>query len=69
MKKVLAIACYMLIVTAIAQDSKKPTSEPKVYECVRWRYKDFVKYEVECLEWRIKDCSNRLYKDICKLGG
>lgn len=52
----------------MAQDIKKPVKEPVVYECVRWRYKDFIKYEVECLEYRIKDCSKRLYKNICRLG-
>lgn len=67
--RIILILLYSLIcLNTMAQDIKKPVKEPVVYECVRWRYKDFIKYEVECLEYRIKDCSKRLYKNICRLG-
>lgn len=45
------------------------TPEPPVYECVRWGWVgDFYNRKVVCLEWRKKDCSNRLHKEICRLG-
>lgn len=42
--------------------------EPPVYECIRWTwFGDVYNRKVVCLEWKEKDCSNRLYKNICKV--
>jgi hypothetical protein len=68
MKKALPIIFGITCFLSTAQDTNKPKEDSKVYECVRWRYKDLIKFEIECLEWRVKDCSKRLHKDICRLG-
>lgn len=71
MKKTILIffGILCLFVTASAQKRSEPRKlkEHEVWECSKWRYKDFINFQVECIEWRIKDCSNRLHKDICKL--
>jgi hypothetical protein len=50
-----------------------PASAPikeKVLVCIRWQWVGPpVEGRVTCIEWIYKDCSNRLYPEICKLGG
>ena len=58
---------HLLISNVILSTSWAKEKEPPVYECVRWRYEDFVNFRVICLEWREKDCSNRLHKNLCKV--
>jgi len=48
---------FVLVGSAEQKDNKDTT-----WVCVRWQ-------PTGCLEWIKKDCSNRLYKEICKLSG
>ncbi len=55
--------CLIIILTA----SAKKTKEDEVLKCVRWRWTgDVFERKVYCVEWVKKDCSQRLYKEICK---
>ena len=50
------------------QNEKLKPNEARV--CARWMWTgDVFERKVYCVEWVIKDCSNRLHKEICKLGG
>jgi hypothetical protein len=62
--KVLLITLCLFYVSQALSKQK----EPPVYECIRWTwFGDVYNRKVVCLEWKEKDCSNRLYKNICKV--
>lgn len=50
------------------------SAEPKnnndvTWICERWVWTgNFSERKVICINWIKKDCSNRMYKEICKLG-
>jgi hypothetical protein len=45
-------------------------SSNKKWVCRTWQWEGSVyNRKVYCVEWVKRDCSNRLYKDICKYGG
>lgn len=50
-----------------------PASAPikkEILVCIRWQWSGPpFEGKVTCIEWVKKDCSNRLYPEICKLGG
>lgn len=57
----------VILLIALTKPPKLP--EPPIYECIRWAWTgDVFNRKVVCLERREKDCSNRLYKSICRLG-
>lgn len=52
-----------MILSASAEKAKKD----ETLKCVRWRWiGDVFERKVYCIEWAKKDCSQRLYKEICK---
>jgi hypothetical protein len=56
-----------IICLIISTASAKKTKEDEVLKCVRWRWTgDVFERKVYCVEWVKKDCSQRLYKEICK---
>ena len=58
-----------LINILFLQETVSKEKENTVYECVRWAWVgDVNARKVYCLEWKKKDCSDRVYKDLCKLG-
>ena len=61
--KLKLLAVLLLSFTMVGTAEQK--NDKDVWICVRWQLTD---KKVNCLEWKKKDCSNRLYKDICKLG-
>jgi hypothetical protein len=55
----------------VASEEKPYTlKKDEAWICVRWQWvSTAVDGKVNCIEWIKKDCSSRLHKDICKLGG
>ena len=50
----------------VASEEKKD----EVLVCVRWQWRGApFEGKVSCIEWAKKDCSNRMYPELCKLGG
>ena len=61
-KLIVFIICLMIL-SAGAEKTKKD----ETLKCVRWRWTgDVFERKVYCIEWVKKDCSQRLYKEICK---
>jgi|688.fasta_scaffold14216_4 hypothetical protein len=66
------IALGLASLVSLAIPSAQPTNarnsdNANTNECVRWIWSgDVYARKVTCVEWRKKDCSNRLYKEICK---
>jgi hypothetical protein len=59
----------LLLLTVLAGSAEQTIDKDAPWICVRWQWTgDVYNRTVYCLEWKKKDCSNRLYKDICKLG-
>jgi hypothetical protein len=58
-----------LSVAFLSASSEQILKKDEVLICVRWQWSGHP-YEgrVICKEWVKKDCSQRLYKEICKLG-
>lgn len=64
--KLLAISLLFFVMVGSAEQK---TDKDETWICIRWQWTGNVyEQKVYCLEWKKKDCSNRLYKDICKLG-
>ena len=65
----LKILPVLLLLTVMTGSAEQKTDKNETWICVRWQWTgDVYNRAVYCLEWKKKDCSNRLYKDICKLG-
>jgi hypothetical protein len=53
-----------LLVSTEQKDNKDTT-----FICERWQWTgDVFERKVYCVKWIKKDCSNRMYKELCKLG-
>ena len=67
--KYLLVLVLVMFITASAEIKESPKKSDEVWVCGRWTWTgDVFNRKVYCLEWAKKDCSNRLHKDICKLG-
>jgi len=56
------------ITSSTAGQNEKLKSD-EVRACTRWMWTgDVFDRKVYCVQWVVKDCSNRLHKEICKLG-
>jgi len=70
---VVVIASLMLSSSIESQQSllqSIPLKKDEAWICVRWQWvSTAVEGTVRCVDWAKQDCSNRLHKDICKLGG
>lgn len=67
--KILILSSCFIILTASAEKSKKSSEEEAKFKCVHWAWMgDVFDRKVYCLKWQKIDCSNRLHKNICKLG-
>jgi hypothetical protein len=69
-----AILTSILLVSSIEADpnilSINALKKDEVLICIRWKWLNTPQEgKVNCIEWAKKDCSNRLYPEICKLGG
>lgn len=64
------ILIAVLSVGILTASSDQGTKKDEVQVCVRWKWvSTAIDGKVQCVEWATKDCSNRLYKEICKLSG
>lgn len=65
----LKILPALLLLTVMTGSAEQKNNKDVTWICVRWQWTgDVYNRTIYCLEWKKKDCSNRLYKDICKLG-
>lgn len=65
-----SILIAVLSVSILTASSDQGSKKDEVQVCVRWRWASTaLEGKVECIEWAKKDCSNRMYKEICKLSG
>ena len=60
----------VLLTITLSEASQNQKLKPdEAWVCARWMWVgDVFDRKVYCVQWVIKDCSNRLYKDICKRG-
>ena len=59
-----------LSVAVLTASSNQNLNKDQIWVCVKWQWvNSALEGKVQCVEWAKKDCSNRLHKDICKLGG
>ena len=59
----------ILLLSATAAVSSEEKRRDEVKYCVRWTWTgDVYDRQVRCVEWAVRDCSNRLHKEICRLG-
>ena len=64
--KILPILLLLFVLVGSAEQKKDNDS---VWVCERWQSSgDVFERKVMCVKWIKKDCSNRMYKEICKLG-
>jgi len=65
-----SILISVLAVVLLTASSEIPLKKDEIWKCVRWRWAGTPgQSQVLCVEWNKRDCSNRLYPEICKLGG
>lgn len=65
-----ALSSTLLVSSIEADQNILPPKKDEVLICVRWKWSNTPQEnKVNCIEWSKKDCSNRLYPEICKLGG
>jgi hypothetical protein len=58
-----------LLFTVILVSAEQKDNNDTVWICERWQSSgDVFERKVVCIKWIQKDCSNRMYKEICKLG-
>ena len=68
--KLLSIILCLIILTASAEIKESPKKVDEVKTCTKWKWSgDVFNRTIYCVEWTIKDCSQRLHREICKLGG
>jgi hypothetical protein len=68
--KFLSIILCLIILTASAEIKESPKKTDEVKTCTKWQWTGDVYNRIaHCVEWTTKDCSQRLHKEICKLGG
>ena len=61
----------LLSTIVIASEEKiKIDKKAEALVCIRWQWRgEPVNGKSTCIEWAKKDCSNRLFPELCKLGG
>ena len=68
--KWLIILLPVLLIVVASEEKLITLQKDEAWMCVRWQWvSTAIDGKVNCLEWAKQDCSNRLHKDICKLGG
>lgn len=65
----LMLVVVPLFVTSSTAEQNEKLKPDEVRACARWMWTgDVFARKVYCVEWVVKDCTNRLHKEICKLG-
>jgi hypothetical protein len=68
LKPVILVAVTSVFV--LTASSEQTLKKDEVWVCARWQWvSTALEGKVHCIEWAKKDCSERLYKEICKLSG
>lgn len=58
-----------LLFTVFLVGAEQKDNNDTTWICERWQWSgDVFERKMFCVKWIKKDCSNRLYKEICKLG-
>lgn len=58
-----------LLFTVLLVSAEQKDDNDTTWICERWQSSgDVFERKVVCVKWIKKDCSNRMYKEICKLG-
>lgn len=58
-----------LLFTVLLVSAEQKDNNDTTWICERWQSSgDVFERKVMCVKWIKKDCSNRMYKEICKLG-
>lgn len=58
-----------LLFTVLLVSAEQKDNNDTTWICERWQSSgDVFERKVVCVKWVKKDCSNRMYKEICKLG-
>ena len=58
-----------LLFTVLLVSAEQKDNNDTTWICERWQsLGDVFERKVVCVKWVKKDCSNRMYKEICKLG-
>ena len=72
---IVGLICFVIfLVTSSSADQysipdKSTLKKDEVWVCDRWRWIGApIEGNVVCINWVKKDCSDRLHKEICKLG-
>jgi hypothetical protein len=73
-KYTLVLLCLVLLLlipsSADQIPDKKLLKKDEVWICTQWQWLGPpFEGKVGCISWIKRDCSDRLYKDICKLSG
>jgi hypothetical protein len=57
-------------VLVASEETVTGVKKDQVWVCVQWQWENTAQEQkVNCVAWAKRDCSNRLHKEICKLGG
>ena len=58
-----------LLFTVLLVSAEQKDNNDTTWICERWQSSgDVFERKVVCVKWVKKDCSNRMYKEMCKLG-
>jgi len=72
MKYVLLLLMLVVVplsITSSTAEQNEKLKPDEVRACARWMWTgDVFDRKVYYVQWVVKDCSNRLHKEICKLG-
>lgn len=70
MKCVVVLVLFLILPIQAKSPPKDILKEDETWVCTRWKgsLDPSQKSPTECLTWTKKDCSQRLYKFICKRG-
>lgn len=66
------VVVVVLLSTVLVASEETATSAKKdqAVVCVRWQWVNTAQEpKVNCVAWEKRDCTNRLHKEICRLGG
>jgi hypothetical protein len=59
----------LLSLVVLAKSSEQTPDKDITWMCEKWQWSgDVFERKIMCIKWIKKDCSNRMYKELCKLG-
>jgi len=63
------LVLWMTLIPAIAQEPSYTLKKDEIRVCNKWTWVgQWPNRTIICIEWKIEDCSQRLYKELCKVG-